>query len=71
MAPQIPLEWFTKALDGLLNETFSNVQGIYLDRGTSLFETLETISAEDASRPVSATCAFIWKRSSGSRAARQ
>src|SRR3712207_4349168 len=59
MVTQIPLEWFTKALDRLLDETFENVQGAYLDRGTSLFETLETISAEEASRPVSATCASI------------
>ena len=33
----------------LLNETFDNVQGYYLDKGTSLFETLATISAEEAS----------------------
>ena len=59
MATQIPLEWFTQALHQLLDETFENVQGIYLDRGTSLFETLDTISAEEASRPVSATCASI------------
>ncbi|MEL6148761.1 MAG: hypothetical protein AAFR56_03990, partial [Chloroflexota bacterium] len=35
------------------------VTGIYLDRGTSVFETLATISAEEASRPVSANCASI------------
>ncbi len=40
-------------------ETFEEVQGIYLDRGTSLFETLATITAEEASRPVGATCATI------------
>ena len=59
MAQQIALESYTKALSGLLDETFERVHGIYLDRGTSLFETLETISAEEASRPVSATCASI------------
>ena len=59
MAQQIALESYTKALVGLLDETFERVHGIYLDRGTSLFETLETISAEEASRPVSATCASI------------
>jgi hypothetical protein len=59
MAQQITLEAYTKALSGLLDETFERVHGIYLDRGTSLFETLETISAEEASRPVSATCASI------------
>jgi uncharacterized damage-inducible protein DinB len=40
-------------------ETFESVNGIYLDRGTSLFETLDTISADVASRPVSANCATI------------
>ncbi len=59
MAQQIAPEAYTKALTGLLDETFERVHGIYLDRGTSLFETLETISAEEASRPVSATCASI------------
>jgi len=59
MTTQIPLEWLTNALDRLLDETFARVQGIYLDKGTSLFETLDTISAEEASRPVSASCASI------------
>jgi hypothetical protein len=48
----------TELLD-VFTETFEKVQGIYLDRGTSLFETLDTISAEEASQPVSATCATI------------
>ena len=59
MPTQIALATFTKALSGLLTETFEQVHSIYLDPGTSLFETLETISAEEASRPVSATCASI------------
>lgn len=59
MTQQIPLKLFTDELFPLLEETFENVQGIYLDKGTSLFETLDTISAEEASRPVSATCASI------------
>lgn len=40
-------------------ETFEKVQGVYLDKGTSLFETLAGISAEVASRPVGASCATI------------
>lgn len=52
-------ELFTKELFAVLDETFESVQGIYLDKGTSLFETLETITAEEASRPVSARCASI------------
>ena len=43
----------------MLDETFERVHGQYLDRGTSLFETLATISAAEASRPVSANCASI------------
>ena len=56
---QIEMESFKKELFDLLEETFERVQGIYLDRGTSFFETLDTISAEEASRPVSEKCASI------------
>ncbi len=42
-----------------LTETFEQVRGIYLDKNTSLFETLATISAEEASIPVSPTCATL------------
>jgi hypothetical protein len=59
MAQQIALETFTTALLTLFEETFERVHGAYLDRGTSLFETLETVSAAEASRPVSAICASI------------
>ena len=41
----------------VLEETFERVQGIYLDRGTSLFETLEGVAASTASRPIAAACA--------------
>jgi hypothetical protein len=56
---QMAVESFTAELYDLLDETFQNVHGIYLDGGTSLFETLETVSAEEASRPVSHKCASI------------
>ncbi|MCP4361405.1 MAG: DinB family protein [Chloroflexi bacterium] len=59
MTKQIETESFKKELFDLLEETFERVQGIYLDRGTSFFETLDTISAEEASRPVSEKCASI------------
>jgi hypothetical protein len=55
----IATEKFTHELFEILDETFEQVHGIYLDKGTSLFETLATISAEEASRPVSATCATL------------
>ena len=50
---------FTSAMLMVLKETFESVHGIFLDRGTSLFETLATVSAEEASRPVSANCASV------------
>ncbi|MFC1682949.1 DinB family protein [Candidatus Zixiibacteriota bacterium] len=52
MSYQIPIETFTTELYDLLDETFEHVHGIYIDKNTSLFETLDTISAEEASRPV-------------------
>jgi hypothetical protein len=48
-----------RALLKIFDETFRQTHGIFLDRGTSLFDTLGEISAEEASRPVSATCATI------------
>jgi hypothetical protein len=59
MAHQFPVEKFTETLFDLFTETFEQVNGMYLDRGTSLFETLAGISAATASRPVSATCATL------------
>lgn len=59
MATQIALAAYREALLATLTEAFESVHGIFLDRGTSLFETLETVSAEQASRPVSANCACI------------
>ncbi|MBE2184535.1 MAG: DinB family protein [Anaerolineae bacterium] len=59
MTNTIPVEVFLDNIRTLLTETFEQVRGIYLDRGTSLFETLETITPEMASIPVSATCATL------------
>lgn len=56
---QIQSEHFTTALYELLDETFDNVHGYFLDKGTSLFETLATISAEEASVPVGGKCATL------------
>jgi hypothetical protein len=52
-------EHFTKAIFSLLEETMDRVQGFFLDRGTSLFETLATITAEEASIPVGGKCATL------------
>jgi hypothetical protein len=43
----------------VLDEAFVTHHGIFLDEGTSLFETLETITAEEASIPVGGNCATL------------
>ncbi|NOK60388.1 MAG: hypothetical protein GFH27_549281n218 [Chloroflexi bacterium AL-W] len=59
MSTPIQTEHFTNALYALLDETFDNVRGYFLDKGTSMFETLATISAEEASVPVGGKCATL------------
>ena len=60
MSNQTLLNQFKAALFAVLDETFTPQHyGIYLDKDTSLFQTLEGISAEVASRPVSESCAAI------------
>ena len=41
----------------ILEETFEHHHGHYLDKGTSLFETLRAIDSRQASVPVGAACA--------------
>ncbi|MEJ5247204.1 MAG: hypothetical protein WHS90_05515 [Caldilinea sp.] len=68
MTASIPTSLSTEhliaALYGLLDETFDNVRGCFLDRGTSLFETLAAISAEKASIPVGGRCSASSRRDS-------
>jgi hypothetical protein len=52
-------EDFLGNLVALLDEIFENHHGIFLDRNTSLFPTLETVSAEEASIPVGGKCASL------------
>ncbi len=59
MTPTITTKIFTTELFDLLGETFEQVQGMYLDKGTSLFETLANISAAEASIPVGGKCATL------------
>jgi hypothetical protein len=56
---QIALDDFRSALLVNWDEAFTSVTGIFLDKGTSMFETLATISAEEASRPVGDGCSNI------------
>jgi hypothetical protein len=46
----IALERFTEPLFALLEEAFEKPRGMFLDSGTSLFETLERVSAAEASQ---------------------
>ena len=50
---------FQNTLFALLDETFENHHGIYLDRDTGLFRTLSTITAAQASVPVGGRCASL------------
>jgi len=59
MPPTIAQQTFTNELFAILDETFENHHGIYLDKGTSLFETLASINATEASRPVGGKCASL------------
>jgi hypothetical protein len=59
MSSQIQAERFIGAVSLLLDETFDNVHGVFLDPGTSMFETLATISAAEASVPVGGKCATL------------
>ncbi len=52
MAEHITNEQFSQTVRALIEEDFEKVEGVYLDRGTSLFETLDKITAEQASRPL-------------------
>ncbi len=59
MTKQIDQTRFTTELFDILDETFVTHHGIYLDKDTSLFQTLATISADEASRPVGGKCASL------------
>lgn len=54
MAGTIAVDAYRDGLLLVLEEVFETVHGYLLDPGTSLFETLATVSAEEASRPVHA-----------------
>lgn len=59
MTDLIQPEAFRNTLFALLDETFENHHGIYLDRDTCLFRTLESVSAQEASIPVGGKCATL------------
>jgi hypothetical protein len=59
MSDQIEQEDFSTNLNKLMRETFETPSGIFLDKNTSLFQTLETVSAQEASIPVGGKCASL------------
>lgn len=59
MSRQITLERFREPLLELLDETFSTTHGLFLDKGTSLFDTLQNVSADEASQSSSPDTATI------------
>lgn len=58
MSNQIDITNVAKGFEFFLVETFEEVKGGYLDKGTSFFETLEEIDAKQASQPMG-ECATI------------
>lgn len=59
MSNKIDQELVTQNLFDILDEAFITHHGIFLDKGTSLFETLEAITAAEASIPVGGKCATL------------
>jgi DinB family protein len=59
LSTQIDQVHVLQNLFDILDEAFVTHHGIFLDEGTSLFETLETITAEEASIPVGGKCATL------------
>ncbi|MBE0670496.1 MAG: hypothetical protein IH588_07910 [Anaerolineales bacterium] len=59
MAEFIEPKAFQNVLLDLLDETFENHHGIYLDKHNGLLETLELVSSEEASIPVGGKCASL------------
>lgn len=52
MTSPIDPQTLLRSILNLLEETFDTHHGIFLDKGTSLFATLDKVSAEQASRPM-------------------
>ena len=59
MEKMIKQDDFLNNLFSLMEETFESHHGIYLDKNTSLFQTLETVSAREASIPAGGKCASL------------
>lgn len=52
MTVSVPVSVIKESIKEVLNETFDSVVGMFLDKGDSLWETLENVTAEQASVPI-------------------
>lgn len=59
MSQVIDQKLFTTPLFEVFDELFETHHGIFLDPGNSLFDTLATINASEASLPVGGKCATL------------
>ena len=59
MMMHIAVEQVSSTLFKFIDETFSKTHGLYLDKGTSLYATLDSVTAEEASRSASPATATI------------
>jgi hypothetical protein len=59
VAARTLLERLKESIFECLDETFSEVHGVYLDKGCSLFPTLKSVSAQEASRSVAPDSATV------------
>jgi len=59
VSTKIDQEHIVPDLFDILDEAFVTHHGIFLDEGDSLFETLDTITAAEASIPVGGKCATL------------
>jgi hypothetical protein len=57
--PENPRDVYVACIFPAFREAFDGGHGMFLDKGTSLFETLDGISAEMASRQVNGGCATL------------
>jgi hypothetical protein len=59
VSTKIDQQHIVQNLFDILDEAFVTHHGIFLDEGTSLFETLDSITAMEASIPVGGKCATL------------
>ena len=59
MDTTITTDLFTRQMSDVLDEIFEQHHGIFLDENNSIFDTLNTINAGEASQPVGGKCATL------------